>query len=68
MPQYARAGTRTPERSWLREYYGAGYMIVGTYYTIGTNVVLSGAGQREYELSLDSVEAEITRLQTTGRA
>ncbi len=43
-------------------------MIVGTYYTIGTNVVLSGAGQREYELSLDSVEAEITRLQTTGRA
>ena len=59
---------KTPARSWLREHYGVGYMIVGTFANVGSNVILSSAGQREYELSLDSVDAEITRLQTTGRA
>ncbi len=60
--------TKTPARSWLRKYYGAGYMIVGTFATIGANVVLCGSFNREYELSLEDVEAGISRLQTTGRA
>jgi hypothetical protein len=42
---------KTPSRSWLREHYGPGYMIVND-----RNVVVSGAHQREYEDTIDRVE------------
>ena len=32
---------KTPSRSWLRQYYGAGYMVIND-----RNVVVSGAHQR----------------------
>jgi hypothetical protein len=42
---------KTPSRSWLRQYYGAGYMVIND-----RNVVVSGAHQREYEDDIDRVE------------
>jgi hypothetical protein len=41
---------KTPSRSWLRQHYGPGYMIVNG------NIVVSGAHQREYEDDIDRVE------------
>ncbi len=45
---------KTPARSWLRQYYGAGYMI------LLNNFVVDGCGQRAYMMTLEEVEAFIT--------
>jgi hypothetical protein len=52
LAKYDLALKKTPSRSWLRSYYGPGYMIVDEY----SNVVVSGAQQREYEDNLEYVE------------
>ena len=55
----ARGGFRlhkTPARSWLRAYYGPGYMI--TY----NNNVEVGCGHHEYEATLEDVEYWAPRL------
>jgi hypothetical protein len=43
---------KTPARSWLRQYYGPGYMILRYYY----NDIAAGIGSREYMMALDEVE------------
>jgi|SRR5271167_4329642 len=43
---------KTPHRSWLRQYYDSGYMIIDPY----SNCVVSGAFQRGYEDTLEHVE------------
>ncbi len=43
---------KTPARSWLRQYYGPGYMIVDE-----RNTIVSGCAGREYSATLDDVEA-----------
>lgn len=51
--QLARMGYRlnkTPTRSWLRAYYGPGYMI------LDGNTVVSGCFGREYSDTLERVE------------
>jgi hypothetical protein len=55
--QLSRLGFRlekTPARSWLRREYGPGYQI------FEGNTVVDGCGSREYELTLEAVEAWIT--------
>lgn len=47
---------KTPSRSHLRDWYGAGYMIVDSYH----NTVVSGATHRAYSDTLDDVEAFIS--------
>jgi hypothetical protein len=42
---------KTPARSWLRKHYGAGYMITLDNYAV------SGCYNREYEDTLERVEA-----------
>jgi hypothetical protein len=46
---------KTPARSWLRAYYGAGYMI-----TDDRNCVRCGARPHEYSATLDEVEDFLT--------
>jgi hypothetical protein len=43
---------KTPARSWLRQYYGPGYMILRYYY----NDIAAGIGSREYMMTLEEVE------------
>ncbi|WP_104823106.1 hypothetical protein [Rhizobium sp. NXC24] len=43
---------KTPSRSWLRDYYGPGYMIIDTT----LNAVVSGGSNRAYSDSLEDVE------------
>ncbi len=43
---------KTPARSWLRQYYEPGYMIIEA----NRNLVVSGCGQREYEDNIEQVE------------
>lgn len=43
---------KTPSRSWLRQYYGPGYMIVDPF----KNWVVAGASNREYDCDLGYVE------------
>lgn len=42
---------KTPARSWLREYYGPGYMIIDD-----SNTVVEGCSSRGYESDLERVE------------
>jgi hypothetical protein len=42
---------KTPSRSWLRQHYGPGYMIIDY-----RNCVISGACNREYEDTLEHIE------------
>jgi len=43
---------KTPARSWLRQYYGLGYMIIKAY----GNLIVSGCGSRGYEAKIEQVE------------
>lgn len=44
---------KTPARSWFREYYGPGYMIINTL----NNTIVSGCYWREYQDTLEGAEA-----------
>ncbi|WLS07516.1 hypothetical protein Q9314_15210 [Shinella sumterensis] len=44
---------KTPARSWLREHFGPGYQI------LEGNTVVDGCLSREYEMTLEAVEAWI---------
>ena len=50
---------KTPARSWLRAYYGSGFMVTDN------NTVVFGCFQREYDVSIEDVEEwadELPRL------
>lgn len=54
--QLSRIGFRlekTPARSWLRKEYGAGYQI------LEGNTVVAGCFSRQYQMTLETVEAWI---------
>ncbi len=54
--QLSRLGFRlekTPARSWLRTEYGPGYQI------IEGNIVVAGCFTRQYEMTLEEVEARL---------
>ncbi|RWO85753.1 hypothetical protein [Mesorhizobium sp.] len=60
----ARLGYRlnkTPSRSWLRAYYGPGYMI------LDGSTVVSGCSDREYSDTLERVEDFIGLLGQSRR-
>ncbi|WP_316158582.1 MULTISPECIES: hypothetical protein [unclassified Bradyrhizobium] len=48
---------KTPARSWLRQEYGPGYMVLDY-----TNTVRLGCGQRAYDATLSEVEAFASKL------
>jgi len=51
----AKAGMslkKTPSRSWLREQFGPGYMVIDIY----TNTAVLGAGSHAFDATLDDVE------------
>jgi hypothetical protein len=48
---------RTPARHWSRAHGMEGYQVIDN-----RNVVVAGAGQREYEMSLEDVEAFVAGL------
>jgi hypothetical protein len=54
---------KTPARSWLREHYGPGYQVVDL-----TNTVVFGCWNRQYQATLDEVEAFALKLQTKAKA
>lgn len=57
----AKAGyhlTKTPARSWLRDHFGTGYMVVEN----DTNGVKLGCSSRPYEASLEDAEAFASKL------
>lgn len=47
---------KTPARSWLRTYYGPGYMV------LSGGTVVSGCASREYSDRLEDVEALLAPL------
>lgn len=53
--------TKTPSRSWLRDYSRPGYMV------LSSNYVVLGCCNREYQATLEQVEDFISQLQTGWR-
>jgi hypothetical protein len=51
---------KTPSRSWLREYYGPGYMIIDQ-----SNTVRAGSSSRQYDANLKDVEEFVEQLRST---
>jgi len=43
---------KTPARSWLREQFGAGYMVIDIY----RNTAVLGAGSHAFDATLEDVE------------
>jgi hypothetical protein len=48
---------KTPSRSWLRSYYGPGYMVLDY-----RNIVRLGCTHRPYDATLDQCEAFILNI------
>jgi hypothetical protein len=53
---------KTPSRSWLRQYYDPGYMIMDR-----TNTVREGCYSREYQATLERVEEFVERITSSAR-
>jgi hypothetical protein len=66
LAKYGYVLRKTPARSWLRQYYGPGYMIV----EIHRNLVVSGCGSRPYQDRIEGIERyafkPLPRQQTPG--
>ncbi len=54
--------TKTPSRSWLRAYYGPGYMVCKN------NTVVYGCYHREYDLTLEEVEDYVEAIDAPASA